>query len=664
MLLIHLELPLCVHASPNLIIDQTSPATIAINPYLSFAKTNTPLTRIDSLTFEKLTLHSTQLVRPSMGWIKLVIENKTQHAKVFRLSNGMNEFFVQRIIHKNLTLQNEIEHLPIKFLKASDQIRFPANSQNEIYFYIKNDREFAQTFLLISEFEFMAFLNQNFVVLGIIVGFPCGLFVLNLFLLLTTRAPHHGAYCIFLLPIILMGPIYQFDPLPQIPELYSASLFLSLVTGTYFTMVFLRTKQLMPKIHRWGQFNFMMLIAHMIGVFMITRLLPDYIYTFYAISSLFVLSTLLQFIASGCTAHYLGNTMAKWFVLAWSALILGSITGMFGEFSVAPGYIYAMGSTLEMSLLGFVLAEVIHQKRSSLLNEQIKFRFTQNRLNETHRYLENLISKRTDRLVQEKSKLAETITELKSTQKILIEKQKMAELGKLLSMMAIKLKSPTAHSQLLAARSLGYLYQMEVAFKEKRLSKSEFQQILIDVSVRIEALTSAINHAINMVDAFKQIAIVESEETAYFSLNDYVEKLIQQKASEFTKVEFFVHVREEIMMRCSKNTINQIITRLIDNAIEHAFNEIAKPQVHLLISTDADRIVLQVEDNGIGLAHPQHPLIFDAFYKVAANSQAAGLGLCVVKNLVIHRLKGSIRSEQSRQGGLSVVMDFPQQWAS
>jgi two-component system sensor histidine kinase/response regulator len=81
--------------------------------------------------------------------------------------------------------------------------------------------------------------------------------------------------------------------------------------------------------------------------------------------------------------------------------------------------------------------------------------------------------------------------------------------------------------------------------------------------------------------------------------------------------------------------LEQVFTNLIGNAI--AYN---KPQgrVRIDLKEEAEDIVVEIQDTGIGIAKEHLPLIFDQFYRVsrgeAKRSRGSGLGLSIAKKIV------------------------------
>lgn len=88
-----------------------------------------------------------------------------------------------------------------------------------------------------------------------------------------------------------------------------------------------------------------------------------------------------------------------------------------------------------------------------------------------------------------------------------------------------------------------------------------------------------------------------------------------------------------------ESSLEQVLVNLIGNAI--AYN---KPQgrVKVNLREDAEDLVIEIQDTGVGIAKEHLPLIFDQFYRIAragaSRSRGSGLGLSIAKKIVeVHR---------------------------
>jgi PAS domain S-box-containing protein len=92
---------------------------------------------------------------------------------------------------------------------------------------------------------------------------------------------------------------------------------------------------------------------------------------------------------------------------------------------------------------------------------------------------------------------------------------------------------------------------------------------------------------------------------------------------------------EPVWVEGDRIRLSQIVSNLINNAANYTKD---KGQISLSVEASADKILIQVSDNGCGFDQSEAPNLFDIFYQTNRNLSRTqgglGLGLSIVKNLV------------------------------
>lgn len=115
---------------------------------------------------------------------------------------------------------------------------------------------------------------------------------------------------------------------------------------------------------------------------------------------------------------------------------------------------------------------------------------------------------------------------------------------------------------------------------------------------------------------------------------------------------------QSAVIRGVRSIVYEMIYNLCDNAIRYNREG---GQVDLLVSNQANEIVVSVRDTGIGIAPEDQERIFERFYRVdkshSRETGGTGLGLSIVKHgAQLHRARIELNSEIGR--GTEIVLRF------
>jgi len=77
--------------------------------------------------------------------------------------------------------------------------------------------------------------------------------------------------------------------------------------------------------------------------------------------------------------------------------------------------------------------------------------------------------------------------------------------------------------------------------------------------------------------------------------------------------------------------IERVIANLLDNAVKYSISDSV---VRVKLSDWNLEVLIEVRDDGIGIAEEHLPYIFDAFYRVSRDTRGSGLGLSIAKTII------------------------------
>ena len=128
-------------------------------------------------------------------------------------------------------------------------------------------------------------------------------------------------------------------------------------------------------------------------------------------------------------------------------------------------------------------------------------------------------------------------------------------------------------------------------------------------------------------------------------------------------VVFSIDAPGELLVAGDAERIHQVVTNLVENAVRYS----PRPGRVALRATGADgAVVLEVDDEGPGIADGERERVFERFYRGDGRERAAegadrggaGLGLAIARWIVeLHG--GTIRAERRDPQGSHLVVTLP-----
>jgi two-component system phosphate regulon sensor histidine kinase PhoR len=112
------------------------------------------------------------------------------------------------------------------------------------------------------------------------------------------------------------------------------------------------------------------------------------------------------------------------------------------------------------------------------------------------------------------------------------------------------------------------------------------------------------------------------------------------------------------LIRADRLHLTNILHNLVDNAVKYSKE---KPDIRIALKNEGPRLVLSVQDNGIGIPKEHLKRVFDKFYRVPTgnvhNVKGFGLGLFYVKTMCKeHHWKLNLLSELGKGSRIEISM--------
>jgi len=257
--------------------------------------------------------------------------------------------------------------------------------------------------------------------------------------------------------------------------------------------------------------------------------------------------------------------------------------------------------------------------------------------------------------------LQDTIRRLEATQAQLVESEKMASLGQLVTGVAHELNTPLGIS-LTAISTIGDdVERIDRLVKSKTLKISDMTKFTSKLKDIDKLIQSNLERCHNLIYSFKQVSADQAvEESREIKLNDYIVE-VMRTLSVYLKQN---HVEYQITgdnpaLVIDPGAISQVINNLTTNAVNHAFTDITHRNITIDIEPTEQSIEILFTDSGKGMDQETTKKVFEPFFTTKRGQGGTGLGMNIVYNLVTTKLAGTIKVESELQKGTKFYISLP-----
>ncbi len=183
-----------------------------------------------------------------------------------------------------------------------------------------------------------------------------------------------------------------------------------------------------------------------------------------------------------------------------------------------------------------------------------------------------------------------------------------------------------------------------------------FRTMIVQQSERLNNLV----RDILSISALEHRARGDNSDFVLVNLSAVVQNAVELASAkaETHKIELVTAMPPEVFVNGDPQLLEQAIFNLIDNAVKYSGGS----RVEARVRTEENVVILQIADNGCGIAREHLPRIFERFYRVDRTRSrklgGTGLGLAIVKHTVQYH-DGAVSVESSPGNGCVFTIRLP-----
>lgn len=251
----------------------------------------------------------------------------------------------------------------------------------------------------------------------------------------------------------------------------------------------------------------------------------------------------------------------------------------------------------------------------------------------------DLIKKKNEELKKINESLETRIQEATKTIKVqerqLAQKEKSRALSELLFNISHHWRQPL-NNIYLASQDVGDLIE------ENDLNINE----IMENQKLIQKEAKELSHTITKINQFYNESYVYLKKE-FVNIQEVIKQIILDDQN--IELDFYSNTSSRIFT--NKNVIRQVFQELIFNSL-HAQKTNTKStlKIKLSLSKEGEQIVIEFEDNSGGIKDENIDRIFEPYFRIGYKGKNKGLGLYLIKNLIVNFLDGNITVKNTLDG--------------
>ncbi|GGB53633.1 hypothetical protein GCM10011316_27040 [Roseibium aquae] len=255
-------------------------------------------------------------------------------------------------------------------------------------------------------------------------------------------------------------------------------------------------------------------------------------------------------------------------------------------------------------------------------------------------------------------------TQLKTVQEELIQADNLAALGALVAGVSHELNTPLGNGLMSATTISEACAVVQGELDRETLTLEHLREELIRIAEASAVIEKTLGRARELVQNFRQVAVDrQSEKKREFNIDHIITETIATLQPSLRKTPYVVRTElaANTVINSYPGAVSQIVTNLVENAVKHAYENMASGDVVLSsrLCSGGGGVIIECRDHGCGIPEKNLKRLFEPFFTTKFGKGGSGLGMAIVYRLVTEVLQGQISVKSEVGSGTTFSIELP-----
>jgi len=281
-----------------------------------------------------------------------------------------------------------------------------------------------------------------------------------------------------------------------------------------------------------------------------------------------------------------------------------------------------------------------------------------------------VLHERNEQIETQHKALEKSLSDLKTTQKQLIQSEKMASLGELTAGIAHEIRNPLNFVNNFSEVSAELTHELKAELQKG--NTDDAIAIADDLEQNLEKITHHGKRADFIVKGMMQHSRANTGEKQLTDVNVLCDEFLKlsfhglRAKDKLFNAEMVTHFDPELpRIKVSPQDIGRVLQNLFNNAF-YAVNQKLKtagvdykPEVRVSTSVENGQVIIKVKDNGIGIPDAIKEKIMQPFFTTKPTGEGTGLGLSLTYDMVVKGHGGNIAVDSKEGAFTEFIVTLP-----